>query len=286
MTVSEPFIGAHMSIAGGVDLALIRGDEVGCRAIQIFTKNSNQWKGRALGGEEIERFERNRETTGIRKVIAHDSYLINLASPDEALRKKSSYAYLDEMERCRLLGIRHLVMHPGSHKGAGEEVGLKTISAEFNDILERTGGWDVYITLETTAGQGTNLGYSFEHLARIIDGVKDKERMMVCFDTCHAYAAGYDIAEEEGYIKTFEDFDRVIGLDRLALFHINDSKKGLGSRVDRHEQLGKGEIGEMAFRLLMNDSRFSDIPKILETPKGKDMEEDRVNLGFLRDIVS
>lgn len=278
-------LGAHMSIAGGIDEAPLRGEAVGCKVIQIFTKSSNQWKARELGEEEIERFKTNGENAGISSVIAHDSYLINLASPNDELRKKSFHAFLDEMDRCRRLGIRYLVMHPGSHTGTGEKEGIKTISDQFNELLHLSDGWKVDITLETTAGQGTNLGYKFEHLAAIMDKVKKKDRLKVCFDTCHTFAAGYNIATEEGYTETMAQFDSLIGLDKLVAFHINDSKKGLGSRVDRHEHLGKGTLGEAPFRFIMNDPRFVNIPKILETPKGKEMEEDRINLAFLRNLV-
>lgn len=278
-------IGAHMSIAGGVDQAPLRGETVGCKVIQIFTKSSNQWKARALKDEEISNFKKNQESTGISEIIAHDSYLINLASPDEEARKKSLNAFVEEMERCKILGIKNLVMHPGSHKGSGEDEGIKAITAEFNEILSITDGWDINITIETTAGQGTNLGYKFEHIAKMIDGVKAKDRMKVCFDTCHVFAAGYDITTEAGYKETMDKFDSLIGIDRLVAFHINDSKKALGSRVDRHEQLGKGFMGEAPFRFIMNDDRLTHIPKILETPKGKEMDKDRVNLAFLRGVV-
>lgn len=282
---SHLLLGAHMSIAGGVDLAIDRGEKIGCRVIQIFTKNSNQWRGKSLDGHVIERFKNKLEESPLSEVIAHDSYLINLASPEDDLRKRSFRAFFDEMERCRKLGIRLLVMHPGSHKGAGEKEGLRTITKEFNELLAMTDGWGVHIVVETTAGQGTNLGYRFEHIASIMDGVKARDRIQVCFDTCHVFAAGYDITREEGYHETMARFDSLIGFDCLVAFHINDSKKGCGSRVDRHEHLGKGAIGEAAFRLVMNDPRFAHIPKIIETPKGKEMEEDRVNLAFLRGLV-
>jgi len=274
-----------MSISGGVDRALLRGESVGCRVIQIFTKNSNQWKAGKLSGEEIERFRLNSLKSGISDVVAHDSYLINLASPKDNLRLKSFEAFLIEMERCRDLGIRSLVMHPGSHTGSGEDKGLKTIASQLNNVLNATKGWDVDILLETTAGQGTNLGYKFEHLSYIMGNVDQHERLKVCFDTCHAFAAGYDISDKNGYHRTMDHFDEVIGLNRLVLFHVNDSKKGLGSRVDRHEHLGAGKLGKDIFRLIMNDGRFINIPKILETPKGKEMEEDRVNLALLRSLV-
>lgn len=278
-------IGAHMSIAGGIDKAPLRGETVGCKVIQIFTKSSNQWKARELDDEEIERFKANLSKAKISSVIAHDSYLINLASPNKELKERSFNAFLEEMDRCRRLGIRYLVMHPGAHTGAGEEEGIKTISDQLDKLLDLSEGWDVDITLETTAGQGTNLGYKFEHLAAIMDNVKKKGRLKVCFDTCHTFAAGYNISTEEGYAETMAQFDSLIGLDSLVAFHINDSKKGLGSRVDRHEHLGKGTLGEASFRFIMNDPRFVNTPKILETPKGKEMEEDIINLAFLRGLV-
>lgn len=278
-------IGAHMSISGGMDKSLIRGKSVGCATIQIFTKSSNQWKAKNLLKEDIERFQSNKQKTGITNIVAHDSYLINLASPKDDLRQKSFEAFVIEMERCRDLGIKSLVMHPGSHTGAGEDNGLKTITNQFNSILNLTRGWDVDILLETTAGQGTNLGYKFEHMAYIIDNVDQKDRLKICFDTCHVFAAGYDISNEEGYNKTMDHFEKILGLDKITVFHLNDSKKGLGSRVDRHEHLGKGELGEDLFRFIMNDARFHKVPKILETPKGKEMEEDKVNLALLRSLA-
>lgn len=275
-----------MSISGGVDKAITRGASVGCRAIQIFTKSSNQWAAKKLDDEVVASFKAKMVETGIKDVVAHDSYLINLASPNSDLRKKSFHAFLDEMERCRELEIRQLIMHPGSHTGQGEEEGIKTISAEFRELLAMSEGWGVDIVLETTAGQGTNLGHRFEQLATIIENTGSTERIKVCLDTCHVFAAGYDISTEEGYHETMGRFDSLIGLDRIVAFHINDSKKGLGSRVDRHEHLGKGEIGEIAFRMIMKDDRFKTIPKILETPKGKEMDEDRQNLAFLKNFCT
>jgi len=274
-----------MSISGGVDKAILRGASVGCRAVQIFTKSSNQWAAKELEDEVVAGFKANMMETGIRNVVAHDSYLINLASPNNDLREKSFHAFLDEMERCRRLGIKQLIMHPGSHTGQGEEEGIRTIAAEFKTLLTASEGWGVDIVLETTAGQGTNLGYSFEQLATIIENTGSSDKMKVCFDTCHVFAAGYDISTVDGYHETMDRFDRLIGLDRIVAFHMNDSKKGLGSRVDRHEHLGKGEIGEVAFGMIMKDDRFKAIPKILETPKGKEMDEDRQNLAFLKKLL-
>ncbi len=275
-----------MSISGGVDKAIIRGASVGCRAVQIFTKSSNQWAAKKLDDEVVARFKANMIETGIKNVVAHDSYLINLASPNNDLREKSFHAFLDEMDRCRKLSIKELIMHPGSHTGSGEEAGIKTISAEFRELLSLSDGWGIDIVLETTAGQGTNLGHSFEQLATIIENTALSDRMKVCFDTCHVFAAGYDISTIDGYHETMDRFDRLIGLNRIVAFHINDSKKGLGSRVDRHEHLGKGEIGETPFRMIMKDDRFKAVPKILETPKGKEMGEDRQNLAFLKNLIT
>ena len=275
-----------MSISGGVDKAIIRGASVGCRAVQIFTKNSNQWAAKELDDEVLARFRANMVETGITSVVAHDSYLINLASPNNDLREKSFRAFLDEMDRCRKLGIKSLIMHPGSHTGSGEEEGIKTIAAELRKLLAMSVGWGVDIVLETTAGQGTNLGYSFEQLADIIESAGSHERLKVCLDTCHLFASGYDISTAYGYHETMESFDRLIGLNQIVAFHLNDSKKGLGSRVDRHEHLGKGEIGETAFMMIMKDVRFKTIPKILETPKGKEMDEDRHNLAFLKNLLT
>ncbi|MBI5407264.1 MAG: deoxyribonuclease IV [Nitrospirae bacterium] len=278
-------LGAHMSIAGGVDKAIERGTSLSCTAIQVFTKNANQWQGRPLRPEEIGTFLALRAKSKISKVIAHDSYLINLATSHRDLKEKSINALIREMERCKALEIPCIVIHPGAHLEAGEETGIRNISNSLNTVLHRTEGWGVAIALETTAGQGTSIGYRFEHLRQIKDGVREKDRIKTCLDTCHLFAAGYDIRTPEGYHKVISDFDRTVGLDSVACFHVNDSKKGLGSRVDRHEQIGKGHIGIRAFRLLMNDKRFKDIPRIIETPKGKEMEEDRVNLALLRSLV-
>jgi deoxyribonuclease-4 len=279
-----PLLGAHMSIAGGVGNALLHGKKVACDAIQIFTKSSRQWAGKPYTKEEIEQFRVNRQETGITTIIAHDSYLLNLGSPDRGLRKQSVAAFIDELERCEVLGVTNLVAHPGAHVGAGESEGIKTIAKSLDEAHKACPGYDVKITLEITAGQGSCLGYRFEQIGNIMDATKKNERLRVCFDTEHAFAAGYDIRTKEGYERTFVEFDEAIGIDRLAAFHLNDSKKEFNSRVDRHEHIGKGQIGVEAFRLLLNDKRFWGLPMCLETPKGPDLKEDRENLELLRSL--
>lgn len=280
-----PLLGAHMSIAGGVDKSLILGKTVDCDAIQIFTKSSRQWAAKPYTKEEIELFDLNRKATGITTIIAHDSYLLNLGSPDDTLRKRSVAAFIDELERSEILGVSNLVAHPGSHVGAGEDQGIKTIAHSLDEVHKACPRYNVKVTLEITAGQGSNLGYRFEQIARMLDATKENERVRVCFDTEHAFAAGYDIRTKEGYQRTFAEFDEAIGLDRLAAFHLNDSKKEFNSRVDRHEHIGKGHIGVEAFRFLMNDKRFWNLPMCLETPKGPDLAEDRENLTLLRSLI-
>ncbi|MCZ6623365.1 MAG: deoxyribonuclease IV [Deltaproteobacteria bacterium] len=280
-----PLLGAHMSIAGGVDKALLEGKKVDCDVIQIFTKSSRQWATQPYTSEEVKNFVTNQRETGIAIVVAHDSYLLNLGSPNEGLRKRSIQAYIDEMERCETLSIPYLITHPGAHTGAGEEEGIKTVARSLDEIHSACPGTHVKITLEITAGQGTNLGYRFEQIRDMVDATKDGDRLRICFDTEHAFAAGYDIRTKEGYERTFSEFDEILGLELLAAFHINDSKKEFHSRVDRHEHIGKGYIGVEAFRLLMNDQRFWGLPMCLETPKGPDLKEDRENLALLRGLI-
>ena len=280
-----PLLGAHMSIAGGVGNAFIEGKKVDCDAIQIFTKSSRQWASKPYSKEEIELFHINRKETGIGSVIAHDSYLLNMGSPDAALRSRSVAAFIDEFERCELLGVSNLIAHPGAHVGTGELDGIKTIAKSLDEVHKACSGYRARVTLEITAGQGSNLGYRFEQIANMIDATKESDRLRVCFDTEHAFAAGYDIRTREGYEKTFAEFDEIIGIDLLAAFHLNDSKKEFHSRVDRHEHIGKGFIGVEAFRLLMNDKRFWGVPMCLETPKGPDLKEDRENLELLRSLI-
>jgi deoxyribonuclease-4 len=277
-------IGAHMSIAGGVFNAIIAGREYDCTAIQMFTKSSNQWKAKKLTEKEIEKFRQLKDETGM-MVVAHDSYLINLGSPDEAMLKKSREAFLLEMERCDILGIPYLVMHPGSHLEAGEQKGLDTIVESLNWLHKQAPDSKVKICLETTAGQGTNLGYRFEQIAYMIDNTGESHRLGVCVDTCHILAAGYEFRNKKDYDKTMKHFDTVIGLDRLKVLHVNDSRKDLGSRVDRHEHIGKGFIGEQPFGFFLNDRRLKKLPFLLETPKGDGGEMDRINLAILRKLI-
>lgn len=280
-------LGAHFSIAGGLDKAILTASEYGCTALQIFTKNATTWKERAVSAEELERFNGAREQTGIQSICSHTSYLINLASPEGSKYDKSVKALEQELVRSSLLSIPFVIMHPGSHMGAGEDQGLQRIARGINTIFEHSSNVTCRLLLETTAGQGSSLGHTFEQLAHISDLVESKERIGFCLDTCHIFAAGYDLRKKKDYEATMQSFDRIIGLDRLQVVHVNDAKKGLESRVDRHEHIGEGKIGAEAFRFIMNDPRLKAIPKILETPKKKGpIDYDSVNLGLLRSLVS
>lgn len=276
-------LGAHMSIAGGLPLACERGRDAGCDVIQMFVKNQRQWKGPKLEDEEVAEFRVAKKAHGIKTAFAHDTYLINMASPDKALWEKSVDAFVDELERCEALGLAFLVTHPGSPGEAGEALGIAHMAKGLNAAHKRTKGYAVRILLETTAGQGATVGRTFEQMRAILDGVKDPDRIGFCLDTCHVFAAGYDISTREGYERTMDAFDRAVGLKRIEAFHVNDSKKGLGCRVDRHENLGKGAIGLEAFRCLMTDPRFREVPKVIETPKEDGM--DAVNLRILREFA-
>lgn len=280
------FLGAHMSISGGIHRAPARGKAAGCSVIQLFTQNSNQWRGKIPTDAEVAQFREEWAESGIIDIVSHDIYLINLAAAPGEVRDKSLVAFREEMERCARLGINKIVMHPGSHVGAGEETGLARIIEAFDELIAAAPDFTGKILLENTAGQGTNLGCRFTHLQTIIQGSRFPERFAVCLDTCHAVAAGYDLLTPAGYAATFAEFDRLIGINRLACFHLNDSKKGLGSHVDRHEHIGKGELGLEPFRMLLNDSRFKSVPKILETPKGDNEEMDEINLGILRGLIT
>ncbi len=277
-------LGAHMSIAGGVDKAIERGASIDCDAIQIFVKNNNQWFAKEQTKEEIERFKKLQKETNI-FVFAHTGYLINLASPKEDVYEKSMESMLGEIIRCQKLDIPYLVLHPGSHLGTGEETGIKKIIKSLNKLFKETKKSTVKVLLETTSGQGTNLGYKFEHISEIIAGISEKTRTGVCFDTCHSFSAGYDIKSKDGYKKTMEEFDKIIGIKNLLAFHINDSKFPMGQKKDRHEHIGQGFLGLEAFENILNDKRFKNIPMVLETPKDEDLKEDVENLKTLRSLI-
>jgi deoxyribonuclease-4 len=277
-------LGAHMSIAGGVHLALQRGLSIGCDAVQLFVKNSNQWRARPLTDNEIESFHELKLRFDPRFVLAHTSYLLNLASPDRGILARSRKGFIEEIKRCDTLGIPYLILHPGSHRGSGVEAGIRLIAESLNLALYQTEDSSITILLESTAGQGNTIGHRFEQLAAIIETVDLSDRLGVCFDTCHAFAAGYDLRSKHAYNTTFWEFENIIGLDRLKAFHLNDSVRELGSRVDRHTHIGMGQLGANAFSLLVNDPRFRDRPMLIETPKGPDMREDVRNLKFLRSL--
>lgn len=281
----KDYFGAHISISGGIHLAIDRAVASGCNVMQIFTRNSNQWKGKPVSDSDVALFRNKFADSGLIEVVSHDIYLINLASPPGETREKSLAAFRDELETCARLGIMKVVMHPGSHLADSPEAGLARVTEAFDQLFAEVPQFDGRVLIETTAGQGSNLGRTFEELATIIKGSKYPEKFGVCFDTCHTFAAGYDLATEAGYADTMAQFDRLIGLERLACFHLNDSKKGLGSRVDRHEHIGQGTLGLNPFKFILNDARFSNIPKILETPKGDSENMDAVNLGILRGLV-
>ena len=273
------YIGAHVSAAGGVENAPLNALEIGATAFGLFTKNQRQWKAKPLTEENITRFKKNcgENGFGAGQILPHDSYLINLGHPDKQALEKSRNAFYDEMKRCEQLGIDRLNFHPGSHLNKiPEEKSLKIIAESINRALDQTKG--VIAVIENTAGQGTNLGYDFEHLQFIMEQVEDRERVGVCIDTCHAFAAGYDFRTPEALKETFDAFDRIIGFDRLKGLHLNDAKKELGSRVDRHDSLGKGLLGLDPFKRIMEDPRFEGIPMILETPDNTLWKEEIASL--------
>jgi deoxyribonuclease-4 len=275
-----------MSIAGGPHNALVAAQAHGCRSVQLFTKNANQWNARDLTPEDIRLFRHALRETGLRHTVAHDSYLINLASPDEALYRRSVEAFVNEMRRAEQLGLRYLVMHPGAHVDSGEEVGLTRVAAALDEVHARCADYRVRVLIETTAGQGSSLGHRFEHLGRILSLVAAPERLGVCFDTCHVFAAGYALSPLSEYRATMRAFHAAVGLGRLKVFHVNDSVREQGSRVDRHAHIGRGRIGLDAFRFLVNDPRFRNRPMILETPKedGDEKDMDAVNLAVLQGL--
>ena len=282
-TAAGPLVGAHMSIAGGLHNAVLEAARYRCKAVQIFSKSSNQWAARTLTDDDVANWKETLARHPMLPVV-HDSYLINLASPEPSLLERSRSAFLDEVLRCDRLGIGFLVFHPGAHMGAGEDEGLARIASCLDWVCERAGDSKVSLLLETTAGQGTSLGCRIEQMATIVGSVRHPERFGICVDTCHVLAAGYDIRSREGYEEFMAAIDRLLGLARVRCFHVNDSKRELGSRVDRHEHIGKGALGTRAFGFVMQDSRFADVPKILETPKTDGM--DRKNLALLRRLAA
>jgi len=281
-----PRLGAHMSIAGGLHQAFERLRKVRGEALQIFLFNQRQWRVPELTQDQVSRFLRAWEEGGLVPVAAHDSYLINLASPDDELRNRSIDSFAEELRRCKLLGIRYLVAHPGAHCGMGREAGIERFVLGLDKAMEMAEGEAVRVLIETTAGQGTSLGGSLEEISAILRGSRFGELLGVCIDTCHLFAAGFDLGKRDGYNATIDALQETIGLHRILWFHLNDSKGELGSRIDRHAHIGKGKMGLEAFRHLLNDPRFKDHPMVLETPKGKDLKEDRRNLRVLRSLLN
>ncbi len=279
------YIGTHVSIAGGINRALERVQRLGINAVQIFLKNSNRWKSRLYTAIERDDFLSRKKAFEDIKIFAHSGYLINLAGGGENLRK-SINSMVDEFNRAEMLNIEYLVVHPGSHKGRGEVEGIKRIAQSIDVIYRERNGSDVKILLETTSGMGTSIGYRFEHLRDIIDLSRNPEKLFICLDTCHIFAAGYDISDSEVYDVVVEDLDRIVGIDRLKLIHLNDSKGSLACRVDRHEHIGDGYIGDAGFRLLLNDRRMSVIPMVLETPKFDEFEADMMNLKKVYELIA
>ncbi|MCZ6793169.1 MAG: deoxyribonuclease IV [Planctomycetota bacterium] len=280
--------GSHLSTAGGLENALIRAREMNMECVQVFTKNQRQWASKPLTGEQIRRWREHVESTGIREIVSHDSYLINLAASDRTIREKSIRLFREEIERCEALEIPYLVTHPGAHVGQGEAKGLDRVVRALDRVHRGLRGYRTVTCLEITAGQGTTLGYRFDHLRTIRDGVREPERLTVCFDTAHALAAGYDLTSRAGARRVFDEFDDVIGREHLRVFHLNDSKVPRGRRVDRHEHIGQGHVSLEAFAYIVNHREFRSVPKILETPKGVDgrgREWDEVNLSVLRKLI-
>lgn len=280
-----PNFGAHMSITGGLEKSVERIMRVNGTALQIFSKNQRQWKSKPLEQKQIDAFLEACAVWGDHPIAVHDSYLINLGSPKEDGVEKSVAAFAYELERAEQLNIPYVVMHPGAHLGSNVDEALERVAKNLDRALLESRTERVMVLLENTAGQGTTLGRSFAELAAIIQHSDNADRLGVCIDTCHAYAAGYDIATEEGYKATFDEFETTVGMDRLKFMHVNDSKGGLGSHLDRHDHIGQGLLGEETFARLVNDPRFIDLPMVLETPKGEDLSEDIKNLEVLRRLI-
>jgi len=281
-------IGCHVSIAGGIDNSVKRAEELGCSTMQIFSKNASTWREKILKRDEVESFRGNLKNSNINPVFIHTPYLINLASPSDELYFKSINAFIEEMKRADILLTEpFLITHPGAHTGAGEEYGIERIIRALNIILEKSADLSLktMVLLEDTAGSGTHLGYTFGQLKRMMEGAKDRKRIGICFDTCHAFAAGYDLSHREGIEQTLEEIDKYLGLEQLKVIHLNDSKFPLGSRKDRHMHIGKGYIGLEGFKVLVNHKYLKDLPFILETPK-HDEKDDINNINLVKSLVS
>ncbi len=275
-------LGAHMSISGGLDQAIERGESIGCTAIQIFTKSNRQWQTKKLTNQEITIFLEKQRNSFIKKINAHASYLINLGSPNKDVERKSIEALKIELMRCDELNIPYLVLHPGSHVNTDEQTCLKQITHNIKTIYKEK-NYKTTLLIENMAGQGSTVGYSFEHLAYILKNCGTKN-IGICFDTCHAFAAGYNFSTKKDYTNMWKNFDNIVGLKQIKVIHVNDSKKERGSRVDRHQNIGQGMIGKEAFKLLMNDKNFKDIPKVLETPKDN-LNDDEKNMNILLKFI-
>jgi deoxyribonuclease-4 len=274
-------LGAHMPVGKGLPFAVKNGKAIGCTAVQVFTSSPRQWYGREVAPSEGEALQKAMVETGMGGIVSHDTYLINLCAPTPEVKEKSLKAIKEELVRCSTLGIPYVVSHMGAHSGQGDEAGLWGVAEAAKEVLAETPD-DVTLLMETTAGQGSSLNHRFEHLAILLNLTGAPERLCVCLDTCHIFAAGYDIRTAEGYEATFAEFDRLVGIERIKCIHCNDSQKKLGSRVDRHAHIGEGEIGIEAFRCLVNDPRFERVPILLETPDADTMHE--VNLKRLMDL--
>jgi deoxyribonuclease-4 len=283
-TPSKPLLGAHESVAGGLHLAFERIEKVDGESLQIFTRNQRQWHPAELKAEEIDLFKKAHEKSGGMPVASHASYLVNLASGKDDIMEKSIRNFVLELTRCDRLGVPYVILHPGSHGGDGVEAGLERFTRGLDKAIEKS-GIAVQVLVETTAGQGTGLGSSFEELAYILDNSKFPELLGVCVDTCHIFSAGYELRTQDGYKKTIDALDNSVGLDKIRFFHLNDSKKERGGKVDRHEHIGKGAIGLDGFKNLLNDKRFAGLPMTLETPKSDSLDEDRENLRVLRSLM-
>jgi deoxyribonuclease-4 len=282
---SEVLLGTHVSTAGGFCKALDRAESIGCTAMQVFVKGNTRWAFPAPKTEDVAKYRERISKSGVQSVIAHSIYLVNLCSNNPEFLRKSIEDMVDEIQRCELLGIEGLVMHPGAHCGAGVEFGIEQVAKALDTIFEQTPDAKCRVLLETTAGQGSSVGGQFEHVAEIMKQVRNQKRLGVCLDTCHVFAAGYEIRNPESYGAMWKQFDKVIGMKKLRAIHLNDSKKGLGSKLDRHEHIGKGELGLEPFRFIMNDPALRGIPMVLETDKDPDMKQDVENLEVLKSLL-